>query len=225
MVAILMHIIVGDTRSSKLLPRLQSLDWGRMAVEANPEPYPFEKFGFDNKAFKPWCDVGKPIGLTQDDWAILWDVDDFESRMRFCRDSQLIPYMAVCPDIPGSGLESLAWSLMFRADLPNDWPWYLAVQDGMNPEDLEDCLHLFTGIFLGGSDKFKGQAAKWCAFAHSHQKKFHYGRAGTLPKVKHAFQVGSDSCDSSFPLWTIERFNRFVQAVGSLRIQQDLVFH
>lgn len=216
-----MHIITGDTRG-KLVPRLQNLDWGRMAVRNNPDPYPFEKYGFDNKAFKVWADIGKPIGLTYDDWLILWDSEDFEKRLEFCRNLPVPPYMAVCPDIPGAGLTSLEFSLNWRSDLPDDWPWYLAVQDGMKPEDLEGCLHLFVGIFLGGSDKFKGQAAMWRRFAHAHQKKFHYGRAGTLWKVKHAYQVGSDSCDSSFPLWTMDRFNKFVQAVGSLSIQEDM---
>jgi hypothetical protein len=217
-----MHIILGDTRG-KLVPILRSLDWGRMACRDNPKPYPYEKFGFDNKAFKAWQDAGFPIGSTLDDWLILWDSDEFQERVNHVREHlDCLPYMAVCPDIPGAGLTSLAFSLDWRESLPNDWPWYLAVQDGMKPEDLEDCLHLFTGIFLGGSDKFKGQAAMWCKFAHAHQKKFHYGRAGTLLKVKHAYQVGADSCDSSFPLWTRERFAQFVQAVGSLRIQADM---
>jgi hypothetical protein len=218
---IFMHIIIGDTRG-KLVPTLKQLNWGRMACENNPDPYEHERWGFDCKVFPAWKEIGKPVGLTQDDWAILWDAGDFAQRLAWCRENvNSDPYMAVCPDIPGGGLESLKWSLMFREDLPNDWPWYLAVQDGMKPEDLEECLHLFAGIFLGGSDRFKGQANLWCKFAHAMGVKFHYGRAGTLWKVKHAFQVGADSCDSSFPLWTAERFRKFVQAVGSLRIQED----
>lgn len=218
----IMHIITGDTRG-KLVPTLRRLDWGRMACESNPAPYDYEKWGFDNKAFKVWKEIGFPVGLTQDDWSILWDADEFEGRIKWCQENiNSQPYMAVCPDIPGGGIESLAWSLMFREDLPDDWPWYLAVQDGMKPIDLEAYLHLFRGIFLGGSDRFKGEANKWCRFAHANQKKFHYGRAGTLAKVKHAFQVGSDSCDSAFPLWTMDRFRKFVQAVGSLRIQENM---
>jgi hypothetical protein len=218
-----MHIVVGDTRSSNIIPRLIGLDWGRMACRNNPVPYQHEKWCFDNEAFKPWLDAGKPIGLTIEDWCILWDRGRFEERLKWCRENvNSDPYMAVCPDIPGSGISSLEFSLEWMERLPRDWPWYLAVQDGMTPQDVECCLHLFSGIFLGGSDKFKGQAKLWCEFAHAHQKKFHYGRAGTLTKVKHAYQVGADSCDSAFPLWTKDRFSKFVQAVGSLRIQDDM---
>lgn len=217
-----MHIIVGDTRGGEgtMCAKIQELNWGRMACEVHPKPFAFERWGFDNKAFPAWSAVNFPIGLSIDDWCILWDADEFEDRVKHIQDNVTSePYMAVCPDIPGAGLASLEWSLMWRNQVPDNWPWYLAVQDGMEPKDILDCLHLFEGIFLGGSDKFKGTAAMWSKFAHTYQKKFHYGRAGTLEKVKHAFMCDADSCDSAFPLWTWDRFNAFVRAVGSLEMQ------
>ncbi len=72
---------------------------------------------------------------------------------------------------------------MLSRKLP-DWRWYLAVQDGMTTDDVRPYLHLFQGIFLGGTDKFKLQALRWCDLAHAHQMPFHYARAGTLRKME-----------------------------------------
>lgn len=214
-----MQVIVGETRSRRNIATLQEHGWGRMFVVRPPTPFPFEKWCFDNKAFKTWQDVGFPIGLSMDDWMILWDSEDFERRLKLAEAIDSDPYMAVTPDIPGAGLASLEFSLMWRLDLANRWPWYLAVQDGMTEKDVEPHLYMFAGIFLGGSDKFKGTALQWCKLAHRHQRKFHYGRAGTKDKLKHAYMVGSDSCDSSFPLWTMDRMREFVAHMGGLRAQ------
>jgi len=120
--------------------------------------------------------------------------------------------VAIVPDIPGS-CYSLGWSLDWIAELRKaaEWPWYLAVQDGMEIEKVRDVLHLFDGIFLGGTDKFKLQAYRWLKLAHSFQKKFHYGRAGTSTKLKHAMKIEADSLDSSYPLWTKQRFKEFAE--------------
>ena len=85
--------------------------------------------------------------------------------------------------------------------------------------DVMDVAHLFTGLFLGGSDKFKFSAQMWCDAAHSMGKKFHYARAGTRAKLQHAYAIGSDSLDSSYPLWTKHRFWQFGQWVDGLGLQ------
>lgn len=214
-----MQVIVGETRSKRNITILREHGWGRMFVVQPPTPFPFEKWCFDNKAFPPWQEAGCPIGLSIEDWDILWDSENFERRLKLAEAVESDPYMAVTPDIPGGGLASLEFSLSWRMDLMNCWPWYLAVQDGMTQADVEPHLYMFAGIFLGGSDKFKGTALQWCKLAHKHQRKFHYGRAGTKDKLKHAFMVGADSCDSSFPLWTMERMREFVAHMGGLRAQ------
>ncbi|MGB9920851.1 MAG: hypothetical protein ACPLPT_09030 [Moorellales bacterium] len=38
--------------------------------------------------------------------------------------------------------------------LPPDWPWYLAVQDGLSLAEVEAALGGLAGIFLGGTDAF-----------------------------------------------------------------------
>jgi hypothetical protein len=210
----------GDTRSERNVRLLTARGWGRMFATQTPTPFPFEKWGFDNGAFKAWQDSGFAPALTIDDWCILWAAEEFEARVRDASEVGCDPYLAVAPDIPGSGQQSLEWSLQWIAELKRDWPWYLAVQDGMELRQVESVLHLFAGIFLGGTDKFKLTAYHWARLAHRHQKKFHYARAGTPRKVRHAFRVGADSLDSTFASWTTQRTQELCHVWDGLELQQ-----
>ena len=192
-----MIILTGDTRSKKLIQKLREHGIGRMVVDKLPAPYPGEPWGFDNGAFRDWRN-----GREFDGDAYLRRLERAYAVGR--------PYIAVVPDLVAGGLRSLEFSLRWLERLPADWPWYLAVQDGMKLADVEPVLGKFAGIFLGGTDRFKGTAYWWCQLAHKHGKLFHYARAGTPRKIQHAVEVGADSCDSAFPLWTMERLDYFI---------------
>lgn len=218
-------VMFGDTRSRANIELLQSRRWGRMFATVTPTPFPFERWGFDNGAYKVWQDAGFPIGLTVEDWAILFPCEEFEDRLRAAMDVDSDPCVAVVPDIPGSAA-SLAYSVEWLLDLVrpgyHGWPWYLAVQDGMEVGEVEGVLHMFSGIFLGGSDKFKLTAWRWSQLAHKHGRKFHYGRAGTPRKVRHAFAVGADSLDSTFACWTKERTRELCHVWDGLGLQEAM---
>lgn len=205
-----MKILTGDTRSKRNLDVIRSNGWGRMFTAARPSPMQFEPWGFDNGAFGCWL-RGKPF-----------DTETFQKRLEIALRCGSDPILAVAPDIVAGGLASLEFSVAWVMRLPSDWPWYLAVQDGMEVAEVHAALHLFTGIFLGGTDKFKLQAYRWCELAHANGKKFHYGRAGTRRKVLHAFAIGADSLDSSFPLWTTERFCIFRQWIDGIGTQRQM---
>jgi hypothetical protein len=205
-----MKILLGETRSTRNLETLQRRGWGRMFVVRKPTPYPYELWGFDNGAF------GAHLRGES------FPVETYERRLEEALNIGSDPYLAVTPDIVANGCESLDFSLDWIAKLPNGWPWYLAVQDGMEANEVEDCLYLFCGIFLGGSERFKSTAYHWARLAHKHRKKFHYGRASTPAKLAHAHRVKADSCDTSFPLWTVDRMRTFGYAVTNLGSQQSL---
>lgn len=206
-----MKIMLGETRSTRNLETLQKRGWGRMFVARLPSPYPYEPWGFDSGAFGEYLRGGA------------FPTEVYEKRLeKALAEVNSDPYLAVTPDIVANGCESLRFSLEWRKKLPNGWPWYLAVQDGMDVTEVEDCLHLFAGIFLGGSDSFKSTAYRWAKLAHKHRKKFHYGRASTPAKLGHAHRVKADSCDTSFPLWTADRMRTFGYAVTNLESQQSL---
>jgi len=192
-----MLVLTGDTRSTALVAELQRLKWGRLFITATPTPYPGEPWSLDNGAFHAWLH-GKPFPADQ---------------FRYAVDRALgvgTPYLAVAPDIVGGGIASLDFSLGWLEQLPAEWPWYLAVQDGMTEEDVRPYLSQFAGIFLGGTTRFKSTAGMWRVLARQHGVKFHYARAGTLARVEHAVAVSADSLDSALPLWTRERFGEFV---------------
>ena len=195
---------------SESLAWMREQGWGRMICFRPFTPYLHEKWGFDNGAFDSWQN-GNP-----------WDEFAYLERLERARRFDCDPLVAVVPDIVAGGCESLEFSMKWLYRLPHDWPWYLAVQDGMEPKDVEQVLHMFSGVFLGGTDKFKTQAYRWAKLAHGAGKKFHYGRCGTIRKLRHAVRVGADSLDSSYPLWT-KRRREWFRAVHASDPQMEMV--
>jgi hypothetical protein len=191
--------------------RAQTLGWGRMWVARgrNIYTYPGEPWGLDNGAFRDWAD------------GIPFDGDQFQTVL----DKAVkvgVPYLAVLPDIPGGGEASLELSMNYLGRVPREYPWYLAVQDGMEPADVDpDGL---AGIFLGGTNAYKARASEWRRWAHSRNLKFHYGRCGTLRKLAHAIEVSADSIDSAFPMWTRARWEAFKEAVTCGPPQGDMFY-
>lgn len=206
-----MQILVGDTRSLKTVRFLEAHQWGRMFADRDkiPKLYPYEPWGFDNGAFGAWTS-GQEFPTSK-----------FLRRLEIALKVPSDPLVAVCPDIVAGGRKSLDFSLAWLDRLPRHWPWYLAVQDEMTHEDVVDVAHLFAGVFLGGTDKFKLTAYGWARLAHFCDKRFHYGRAGTLRKLQHAHAVGADSVDSNFPLWTSRRLEVFRDHDAALRTAEQ----
>ena len=181
----------------------RAANWGCVWVTRRPTRiWDGEIFGLDNGAFSAFR-KGAPFP---------------ESRFLKMVDKALdeTPHscvIAVCPDIVAGGNQSLEFSLMWRERLPDELPWFLAVQDGMFPSSVEDKLNDFAGIFLGGTNSFKATAYKWCELARAKGKLFHFGRASTLGRVRAARSMGADSLDSASPVlrW---RFGRKQEANG-----------
>lgn len=191
------HVYVGDTGKREWVERLRAIGWGRVFVDTIREPYPGEGWMLDNGAFK-WWKQGKAFP------------EDVFLRRVTAALLKPPPRAAVLPDRVGEGVRSLEYSLSWLPRLPAEFPWYLALQDGMTEEDLLPHVGKVRGLFLGGTDRFKRQAPQWCEFAHSVGLPFHYARAGTVPKFMAAVACGADSLDSSGPLWGEEFFRRFI---------------
>jgi len=198
----MIQVYVGATRSKKLIARLKDMGWGRVWVREKPTPYEGEPWFFDNGAYSDYL-AGNSF-----------DTDVFLKHYGRALELDFThqidpPQFGVVPDIVGRGHKSLAFSVRWRHRLRGDWMWYLVVQDGMEAECVRPFVGDFDGIFLGGTDNFKASASMWCKMAHDHGKPFHYGRVSTPKKLDHAIEVGADSCDSAFPLWSMERFDHF----------------
>lgn len=213
-------IFVGETRSQKMIERINSLGWGRMWTLGKPDTR--TPWAFDNGAYLAW-DRMTPMKEHQ------FPATKFAARLDVALSVATRPYLAVVPDLIAGGMDSLAFSLDARSKLPNGFRWYLAIQDGMTIEEVAKVSSHFGGIFLGGTDAFKLDAGRWCNAAHGWGLPFHYGRCGTIYKLNHALRIGVDSLDSSFPLWTVGRFDHFArESMGASRqlslIQTDYGF-
>ena len=210
-----MVALTGDTRSSRIVKELRRYGIGRMFIKKAIRPYPNEPWGFDNGAFGDYL-AGKEFDIHR-----YWEALSKALKMA---EKYHPPYMAVLPDIVGGGLSSLELSITIF-ELKLKWirfPWYLAVQDGMENyvKDIELILKAYpdiVGIFLGGTDEFKKTAPLWSSLAHRNGKKFHYARAGSIRKIREAIRAGADSLDSALPLWTNQKLNRFLKALNPLR--------
>lgn len=204
-----MIIFAGDSRSINIITKLKQHGWGRFVIERDINLYEGEPWGFDNGAYVDWV-----RGREFDGGAFYQRLKKFYAKGT--------PYLAVCPDLVTKGKESLAFSLSYMTHVLNqDWPWYLAVQDGMDIQDVEPVLHRFSGIFLGGSNEFKWSAPAWCELAHRHGKLFHYGRINSK-RLAMARKIGADSADGTGLLWEEYKFTDFVRAFYTGKTQQEL---
>lgn len=121
------------------------------------------------------------------------------------------PWLAVVPDLIAAGLKSLDFSMKWKHKLPSKWPLYLAIQDGMRTEDL-DGIDGFSGIFMGGSTRFKSEGPSWCNWSHANGMRFHYARCSSPSRLVWARNYGADSIDSSQPLWSWDALSAFERA-------------
>ncbi|WP_457641805.1 hypothetical protein [Persephonella sp.] len=200
-----MIVLTGDTRAKKFVNLLKQLNWGRMFIDTKIRPYEGEPWGFDNGAFRDWKN-----GREFDEDRFLKSLD----RALKISEETHPPYLAVIPDIVAGGSKSLDFSTKWYERLKDiNFPWYLAVQDGMNEKDVEDFIRIYkvAGIFLGGTDRFKMTAVKWSRLAKKYGMKFHYARAGTPRKYSLAKIAEADSIDSAFPLWVKDRLDYFIK--------------
>ena len=92
------------------------------------------------------------------------------------------------------------FSVEWRRKLPDQLRWYLAVQDGMTPADIEPVINMFAGIFLGGTDVFKRTVRTWREWTSERGLPLHWGRVGTARRLREAIDVGVDSVDSATPV-------------------------
>jgi hypothetical protein len=193
-----MQILLGDTRKKTFVSELIRLGWGRVCTRDTPSPYYNEPWVFDNGAFSAWR---KRLSFPAEKY--LRRLDKAYKKG--------VPLFGVVPDLVGEGDISLEFSLSWLDRLPKEWNWYLALQDGMTWRSVTPYVHLFDGLFLGGTNGFKKTAPAWSKLSKDFEKPFHYGRCGTREKIRHAYKCKADSLDSSGPLWSVEKFQNFIK--------------
>jgi hypothetical protein len=127
---------VGQTRSRVLIAQLAHLGIGECVVRGEL-PARRSQFFHDCGAYRDWR-----AGRAFD--AVRWQRD-----MRWMSYRGIVPDFVVVPDVVAGGLASLTWSAFWRDVVPEGFPAYLAVQDGMSAKDVIPCLSDYQGIFVG----------------------------------------------------------------------------
>jgi hypothetical protein len=205
------RVYIGDTRKQSFLLELERLGWGVVVIDRMSKSLYERPFFLDNGAYIAWKNDTP------------WDSDKFMKMVDKIHDSEVTPDFVVLPDRVGAGSLSLDLSLSWIDKLPADWPKALASQDGMTHQELESAMEYVDVWFLGGTNAHKLHASDYCEQAHRLGKRFHFARCSTLERLDWAMHIGVDSLDSSFPLWTKERFRQFVDVWENGHPQGELI--
>lgn len=105
----------------------------------------------------------------------------------------------VLPDRVAGGLDSLALSMRYLNRCLSVAPLVLiAVQDGMEFDDLAPLVGPQVGIFLGGSTEWKlAHMGDWGRFCAERRIHYHVARVNSAKRMFMAIAAGADSIDGS----------------------------
>lgn len=104
----------------------------------------------------------------------------------------------IVPDIVCGGLDSLAFSMSWIPRLSGVCPLLLAVQDGIEPDNVRDIVGPELGIAVGGSTEWKEQTIpKWGKLASETGAYLHVLRVNTCRRIDICRDSGVDSFDGS----------------------------
>lgn len=143
----------------------------------------------DNGAFGAWAR------------GIEWDAAAFYGLLQKIESAGSVPYAVIVPDIVAGGLASLKHSIQHLPLIPDGFPKYLPVQDGMTPAAVKPLIKDVDGVFVGGTVAWKWRTAQlWAEFAHNAGKRCHIGRVGNKRNYSRAYAAGADSVDGSTPM-------------------------
>ena len=202
-----MKVYVGQTRSRRLLARLDALGFGEIVQPGEYPPRRRSSWALDNGAFAAF-QAGTTFNATRFELAVLRAT--FSPRRR--------PDFIVLPDLVAGGLDSLRLSREWVPRVQDVAPLYLVVQDGMTEDDVAGALDGIDGLFVGGSLEWKlATAAQWVQFARERGLPCHVGRCGTEERAAWAGSIGASSIDSSLPLFSEKNLERFVRGLGGQR--------
>lgn len=127
---------------------------------------------------------------------------------------------AVIPDIVAGGLASLETSLRWMREVLDETKLaLLAVQDGMDIDDVRPFLGARVGIFVGGSTDWKlATLGQWTKLGRDVGCWVHVGRVNTARRIHLCGTAGATSFDGT----SASRFASTVPALENARRQLAL---
>ncbi len=176
------------TGTKRNLAALRAHGWGLLVSRAGVwRTEGFDRICGDNGA---WADF--QAGRS-------FDEDSYERFLDWLAAQPVIPDWLVLPDIVAGGLDSLALSIRYINRCRSITPLVLiAVQDGMEADDLAPLVGPEAGIFLGGSTGWKiRKMAEWGKFCSERGVYYHVARVNSIKRMSQAIGAGADSIDGS----------------------------
>ena len=167
---------------------LQGL-YGNLGLLMPPDglrgPYPHLPYALDNGAY------GCHLRGEEFKW------EQFMHAVEWANQAVQKPRWIVVPDVVGDAETTLRlwnrWSEILRSDA-SGIPLALAVQDGMEPQDVSKLENQPDVIFIGGSTEWKEYSLEsWT----SHFPKVHVGRINGLRMLNRCEKAGAESCDGT----------------------------
>ncbi len=123
------------------------------------------------------------------------------------------------PDIVAGGLSSLRFSLSWLDQVAAFGPPLLAVQDGIEPGDVQHLIGPKVGIFLGGTTDWKLQTMRaWGKLAQKQRAYFHVARVNSVKRINLCMDAGAHSFDGT----SVTRFGKTLRRLDLGRRQQHL---
>lgn len=143
-------------------------------------PYEFMPFGLDN---------GRYAACTK---GFEWDEEAFLGLLRRVQEGPMCPLWVVVPDVVGSRDGTLReWDHWAHRLKEFGWPLAMAVQDGMDTNDVPEDASV---VFVGGSTGWKRESlAQWC----EDFPRVHVGRINTNRWLWECHHLGVESCDGT----------------------------
>ncbi|WP_176329097.1 hypothetical protein [Burkholderia vietnamiensis] len=126
----------------------------------------------------------------------------------------------VLPDIVAGGLASLDYSLLWLERLRGmPTPLLIAVQDGMEIDDVRHLLSPAVGIFVGGTTEWKeATMGAWGAVARRRHCYLHVGRVNSARRIRICAAAGANSVDGT----SASRFATTISKLDSAARQADM---
>jgi len=176
------------TGTQQNLDRLRRHGWGLLVSRASAwRTEGFPHWIADNGA---WSDYqrGQPF-----------DEAAFDEFLAWIEAQATVPDWICLPDVVAGGAASLALSTRWLNRCLSVAPLVLvAVQDGMEADDLDPIVGPNVGVFLGGSTPWKlANMATWGAFCAQRGLHYHVARVNSIKRMSLAIAAGADSVDGS----------------------------
>lgn len=130
----------------------------------------------------------------------------------------------VLPDIVAGGMASLEFSLRWLDRLKGiPTRLLLAVQNGMEPDDVREMLSPAIGIFVGGDTAWKlATVNTWGKLARRRNCHLHVGRVNSAKRIELCAAAGVNSIDGTSATRYAKTLPRLDAALNHADGQQDL---